>query len=62
MAISKSRGMTTDHPGAVVDWQSQTGSDIDQHFAMHHAGLDRWHSRNEPAFDPIVAERIRQIA
>jgi hypothetical protein len=40
-AISKSRGVTTDHPGAVVDWQSQTGSDIDQHCAMHHAGLDR---------------------
>src|SRR5712672_1331931 len=46
---------------AVVDWNAQAASDINQHFAMHIAGFNRRHARNEPAFDVLRAKPVREI-
>src|SRR4029077_10727223 len=46
---------------AVVDWNAQTGGDINQYFAMHIAAFDRRHTGNEPAFDVLCAKPIREI-
>ena len=47
---------------AVVDCHAQAASDINKHFAMHIAGLDRRHAWNEPAFDVLSAKSVREIA
>src|SRR4029453_11480362 len=46
---------------AIVDRNAQPADDINQHFAMHVAGVDRRYAGNEPAFYALRAKLVREF-
>src|SRR5437773_5164474 len=49
-------------PRAIIDRHAQAAGGLDQHFAMHIAGLDRRQAWNEPTFHEVSTKLVGQIA